>query len=169
MWGPGGSGCPPRTPGASTAATAGSSAVCTGRASPGRPSRARQSWFTGAVMSIPVDDGVPQRAPVPFVVGVGRSGTTLLRLMLDAHPDLAIPPETPFLPDLIEAARRPDSHPENLARVIIEHRRRIDFERLSDEELRLAFAAVRPLEPAGVLRAFYGAYAVKEGKARYGD
>ncbi|MGH2962645.1 MAG: sulfotransferase, partial [Solirubrobacterales bacterium] len=32
------------------------------------------------------------RPPVPFIVGVGRSGTTLLRLMLDAHPDLAIPP-----------------------------------------------------------------------------
>ncbi len=26
--------------------------------------------------------------PAPFVVGHGRSGTTLLRLMLDAHPEL---------------------------------------------------------------------------------
>ncbi|TMA46731.1 MAG: sulfotransferase [Deltaproteobacteria bacterium] len=36
--------------------------------------------------------------PAPFIVGVGRSGTTLLRLMLDAHPYLAIPPETHFIP-----------------------------------------------------------------------
>src|SRR6266571_7436570 len=36
-------------------------------------------------------------APMPFIVGTGRSGTTLLRLMLDAHPDLAIPPESHFL------------------------------------------------------------------------
>ncbi len=43
------------------------------------------------------------RPPVPFIVGVGRSGTTMLRLMLDAHPDLAIPPETHFVPALIEA------------------------------------------------------------------
>ena len=42
-----------------------------------------------------VSDG---HQPAPFVVGVGRSGTTLLRLMLDAHPELAIPPETHFLP-----------------------------------------------------------------------
>ena len=28
--------------------------------------------------------------PVPFIVGVGRSGTTLLRLMLDAHPELSV-------------------------------------------------------------------------------
>ncbi|MGH2954702.1 MAG: sulfotransferase, partial [Solirubrobacterales bacterium] len=47
----------------------------------------------------------PDRWPAPFVVGVGRSGTTLLRLMLDAHPRLAIPPETHFVPELIARAR----------------------------------------------------------------
>jgi hypothetical protein len=31
--------------------------------------------------------------PVPFIIGMARSGTTMLRLMLDAHPWLAIPPE----------------------------------------------------------------------------
>ena len=45
-----------------------------------------------------------RRAPAPFIVGVGRSGTTLLRLMLDAHPNLAIPPETVFVPELIATA-----------------------------------------------------------------
>src|SRR5215217_8939477 len=44
--------------------------------------------------------------PVPFVVGATRSGTTLLRLMLDAHPDLAIPYETHFIPQLIRTARK---------------------------------------------------------------
>ncbi len=36
-------------------------------------------------------------APLPVIGGAPRSGTTLLRLMLDAHPDLAIPPETNWL------------------------------------------------------------------------
>lgn len=35
--------------------------------------------------------------PAPFIVGIPRSGTTLLRLMLDAHPDMAIPTETYFI------------------------------------------------------------------------
>jgi len=35
--------------------------------------------------------------PTPTIVGSPRSGTTLLRFVLDAHPELAIPPETGFL------------------------------------------------------------------------
>src|SRR5439155_5512769 len=42
--------------------------------------------------------------PAPFIVGAGRSGNTLLRLMLDAHPQLAIPPETDFIPDVTVAS-----------------------------------------------------------------
>src|SRR5207342_1162868 len=42
----------------------------------------------------PID---PPAAPMPIILGSPRSGTTLLRLMLDAHPALAIPPETGFL------------------------------------------------------------------------
>src|SRR5215472_2486024 len=37
--------------------------------------------------------GKPSADPV-FVVCAGRSGSTLLRFLLDAHPDLACPPET---------------------------------------------------------------------------
>jgi len=35
---------------------------------------------------------------MPIVVGVARSGTTLLRLMLDAHPELAMTHEAGFVP-----------------------------------------------------------------------
>ena len=48
-------------------------------------------------VSAPVDfvngDALPSTDPV-FVLCMGRSGSTLLRLVLDTHPDLACPPET---------------------------------------------------------------------------
>jgi hypothetical protein len=34
----------------------------------------------------------------PFFVGCDRSGTTLLRAMFDSHPDVAVPPESFFIP-----------------------------------------------------------------------
>ena len=40
------------------------------------------------------------RGPMPVVVGVPRSGTTLLAVMIDSHPRVAIPPETAFLTGL---------------------------------------------------------------------
>jgi hypothetical protein len=38
--------------------------------------------------------------PPIFIVGCQRSGTTLVRLMLDSHPDISCGPETRFLADL---------------------------------------------------------------------
>ncbi len=40
------------------------------------------------------------RRPPIFVVGCQRSGTTLLRLILDSHPNISCGPETRFLADL---------------------------------------------------------------------
>ena len=64
------------------------------------------------------------RPPAPFVVGVGRSGTTLLRLMLDAHPELAIPPETHFVNPFIQASGRIRSNPQIACRTIVHDQRR---------------------------------------------
>ena len=41
-----------------------------------------------------------------FIVGCGRSGTTLLRVMLNLHRDLAIPMESLFLVDYLRAGHR---------------------------------------------------------------
>jgi hypothetical protein len=41
-----------------------------------------------------------------FVVGCGRSGTTVLRLILDAHPDVAIPGESNFIPHMWRNRRK---------------------------------------------------------------
>ena len=38
--------------------------------------------------------------PIFFVVGRPRSGTTLLRMLFDAHPDVTFPPECQFIVNL---------------------------------------------------------------------
>jgi hypothetical protein len=106
--------------------------------------------------------------PAPFVVGVGRSGTTLLRLMLDAHPQLTIPPETHFVPELIRAARRRRATAEGLAEIVVSQRQWGDFG-LDEADLRGRFGALERIEPAPALRAFYGLYAERVGKPRWGD
>jgi hypothetical protein len=113
------------------------------------------------------------RPPAPFVVGVNRSGTTLLRLMLDAHPDLTMPPETHFVPDLIEAAEQGGSSPEDLVAVITSQREFGDLGFTPEELLELFRAAQASAHGAlgagGALRAFYEAYAAREGKSRWGE
>ncbi|MBA2523372.1 MAG: sulfotransferase, partial [Solirubrobacterales bacterium] len=66
-------------------------------------------------------------APAPFVVGATRSGTTLLRLMLDAHPQIAIPSETHFIPELIAAREKHGTSPEQMLELLTSHRRWGDF------------------------------------------
>jgi Sulfotransferase family len=107
-------------------------------------------------------------APAPFIVGATRSGTTLLRLMLDAHPQMAIPSETHFIPDLIKAYRLESTSPERLAEVVTAHRRWGDF-RLDADDLLERFRAIDPLTPGDAIRAFFELYAEREGKPRWGD
>ncbi len=107
-------------------------------------------------------------APAPFIVGATRSGTTLLRLMLDAHPEMAIPSETHFIPDLIKAYRLESTSPERLAEVVTAHRRWGDFH-LDANDLLERFRAIDPLTPGDAIRAFFELYAEREGKPRWGD
>ena len=108
--------------------------------------------------------------PAPFVVGVGRSGTTLLRMMLDAHPQLAMPPETHFANPLIQASGKLRFNPSMAAKVIVkdERRRWKDFG-LEESDLIARFEAIEPFNTSDALRAFYELYAAKHGKPRWGD
>jgi hypothetical protein len=106
--------------------------------------------------------------PAPFVCGVTRSGTTLIRLMLDSHPELAIPGETHFLPKLIKRCERGRVTPDELADLVVEHKRWGDFH-LDGDELRERWRALRPLTAADAIRSFYLLYAEKQAKRRYGD
>lgn len=112
-------------------------------------------------------------APMPFVVGVNRSGTTLLRMMLDSHPELAIPPETHFIPALFDAmhtARKEGERmtPDQVVEFMVNHRRWGDFG-LDPDVLAGRISNLKRMRPKFVLRAFYELYAETQGKRRYGD
>lgn len=115
------------------------------------------------------------RIPAPFVVGIARSGTTLLRLMLDAHPDLTIPPETHFLPRLFTHFERWEKAGvegaelrERALELITSHPRWGDID-LDPEQVRARMAEHDPLTAGDAARSFYEAYAAHEGKPRWGD
>jgi hypothetical protein len=110
----------------------------------------------------------PAGPPVPFIVGVTRSGTTLLRLMLDAHPDLAIPPETHFVPQLIKTTNKRGVGCEEAHGVVTGHRQWGDFGLDSGELLR-RYCALDRIDPESAVRAFFELYAEREGKPRWGD
>ncbi|HEX2388720.1 MAG TPA: sulfotransferase [Solirubrobacterales bacterium] len=109
----------------------------------------------------------PKRQPAPFVVGVNRSGTTLLRMMLDAHPQLTIPPETHFIPEVIRRANHENTR-RRLIRSITKHPRWGDFG-LDEAKFRARAKQVRPLTASGAIRCFYELYAEQQGKPRWGD
>lgn len=108
------------------------------------------------------------RPPAPFVVGLTRSGTTLLRMMLDAHRELTIPPETHFVPDLIKVAKDPAATPEQLIEPLITNRTWRDFG-ISREQILERMSAVAPGDPGAAVRAFFETYAARQGKPRWGD
>lgn len=110
----------------------------------------------------------PVPPPAPFVCGVTRSGTTLIRLMLDSHPEVAIPGETHWVPKMIKAQERGKHTGDELADLIVDHKRWGDFH-LDSEQLRERYRALDPVTAADAIRAFYALYAEREGKSRYGD
>jgi hypothetical protein len=115
-----------------------------------------------------VDLSSETREPAPFVVGVTRSGTTLLRLMLDAHPALVIPPETHFIPKVIQKAKEEKASVKRVHRAITDDRRWNDFE-LDSGELERRLKRLDPLDATAALRCFYDLYAEHHNKPRWGD
>ncbi len=107
-----------------------------------------------------------------FVVGLGRSGTTLLRLMLNAHPRIAIPYEGHFIPSY---ARRigeyGDLEREDNLRRLLSDLLAEEKVREWDHEFEIDRVAERVRAPtlAGALHALYEDYAEGKGKPRWGD
>ena len=114
----------------------------------------------------------PALPPVPFVMGVARSGTTLLRLMLDAHPALAIPAETGILhlaPHLCAGAPSDTAGLRNsFADMLLGSAGWPDLG-TTEDELAVTLARVEPFTVADGIRAFFGRYAAERGKRRWGE
>ncbi|MGB6424338.1 MAG: sulfotransferase [Solirubrobacterales bacterium] len=108
------------------------------------------------------------RPPAPFVVGLTRSGTTLLRMMLDAHPELTVPPETHFVPDLIKAAKADGASAESMLEALTSNRTWGDFG-ISGEQMLMRLQATPAGDAGAAVRCFFDAYAGAHGKPRWGD
>jgi hypothetical protein len=109
---------------------------------------------------------------MPIVVGCPRSGTSLLAVMLDSHPELAVPPETSF----IGAVSRLYGDSADVRRGFydIVTTDRIAVSNWSDfgldaEAFRRRLETIEPFTVSAGLRAFYAMYAEGEGKPRYGE
>jgi hypothetical protein len=107
---------------------------------------------------------VPKARPV-LVLGVRRSGTTLLRVMLDRNPALAVPDESYFIPTLVRRhgdRPDPDAFVDDLRRL-----RTLREWEIEPHEVRERLHAGVSLGEA--VSAIYEAYAAKRGKERWGD
>lgn len=112
-------------------------------------------------------------APPPFfIVGCVRSGTTLLQTLMDAHPALAIPPESHLFTRFSGAFRhygdlRRRANLELLVRDLLED------ERIKRWKLAVSVEAFCRNVPAPTLRDviahLYLLYARQQGKPRWGD
>ena len=103
-----------------------------------------------------------------FIVGFQRSGTTMLRMMLNAHPDVAIPHNSGELwPSYWKKDDGGARDAERLTQdLLADARIRAWKVQLDPEDL---LADSRPVTLADVMRRFHEAYAVAQGKRAWGD
>lgn len=108
---------------------------------------------------------------MPIIVGSPRSGTTLLRLMLDANYELAIPPETGFLTLSKKLKGKGDKLRQKFFHAVVNYSQPPswpDFE-IPAETFRAALIEVEPFNISDGFRTFYRLYATRCGKTRWGD
>lgn len=109
-----------------------------------------------------------------FVVGCPRSGTTMLQLMLHAHPRIAIPPETRFLLETYRDRhrfgdlRRPANR-RALAHFIVGRPQTRFFDLGLDAHAMTAEIVSGPPTFGSAIGAIFRAYSDRFGKPRWGD
>lgn len=108
----------------------------------------------------------------PFFVGCGRSGTTLVRAMLDSHSSIAIPFESHFI---VELARKRQDYETvggfSVDTFVADLVQQWGFThwQLSAEGLRAHLLAEPVDDFPDAIRKTFALYAIEHGKSRYGD
>lgn len=108
----------------------------------------------------------------PFIVGRGRSGTTLLRAMFDSHPDMAIPDETHFLVGFGRKRRRyerPDGFCIDAFMADLAPRPGFLKMGVAAEAVEHDLRAAPPAGYADAIRRIFALYAAQRGKHRFAD
>ncbi|MEQ8924674.1 MAG: sulfotransferase [Fulvivirga sp.] len=106
-----------------------------------------------------------------FIVGCPRSGTTLLRLLLNAHSLIAIPEETWFfgkLYNLLPELTKGDDWRKNVASKILELNSK-HFPDLNEKELIENLESIQPDNDAAIISVLNRTFAKQEGKEIWGD
>ncbi len=107
-----------------------------------------------------------------FIVGAQRSGTTLLRLILNAHPELAIPAEARFLsPHLNRRMAAEGLQGQELARLVDYLRADLEFRAwdIDHTQVLAELGAATCVRLADLFEALHGSYAASRGKRIWGD
>jgi len=109
-----------------------------------------------------------------FVLGCPRSGTTLLQLMLHAHPRIAIPPETRFVLTSYEGRNkfgdlRAEASRRALGRSIVTERQTLFYDLGLDAEEVLEEIVAGPPTLGSAIGIVFRAYSRRFDKPRWGD
>lgn len=100
-----------------------------------------------------------------FIVGSARSGTTLLRMMLNAHPEVVVPPESRFVVDLY---RSDEVQVDDFLARLEGHERWASWD-TTIEDVRAQLKGMTTVTYPEAVEAAYIAYALNRNKKRYGD
>lgn len=105
--------------------------------------------------------------PAPFfIVGSARSGTTFLRLTMNAHPDIAVPPESRFITELHRGIDEVEVG--DFLHQLASHPRFAAWE-LPIEAVQAQLHGLTRASYADAISATYTAYAHAHAKSRWGD